>query len=359
MRFHRSNRSDPQRLAGLVLVLALVILPQAPLAALSSAGPEAAAAVHDPVIAEVVRLLESGLGEPVILRWLAEEHRPSGRPTADELIALKRAGATDELIAVLLDLAAAGNRASAPPSHAEESRPLPPAAAPTADPTPGPAPPAAPEPARQPAHQPASELAATPAESGPLSLALSIIYIHEPDEGDPWDLVVYLDGQPFAPVPAARTARNAEPSRTFRDVAPGPHVLRWAQERHGERPGERGQHAARFDPEPLVFTLAGGAPAEIGFEFRDPSGIPFATAKGPITVQVKQGGKELGARRESGGEAARWPNLCEEIEANLAGGKPSFQDRMLLKSCRRWADLWSALPGPVPDRDSVRQRLAP
>ena len=136
-------------------------------------------------------------------------------------------------------------------------------------------------------------------------------------------------------------------------------MLRWAQERHGERPGERGRHAARFDPEPLAFTLTGGAPAEIAFEFRDPSGIPFTTAKGPITVRVSQEGEEVDARQEGGGEAARWPNLCEEIEANLAGGKPSFQDRMMLKKCLRWADLWSALPGPVPDRDSVRQRLAP
>lgn len=363
VRCHRSSHSDSQHLAGLAFVVGLAILTQAPLPALAPVGPETAAAEQnpqDPVIAEVVRLLESGLGEPVILRWLAEEHRPSGRPTADELIALKRAGATDELVAVLLDLATAGNPAPAParPEEARQHPTLAPAA-PAAASTPAPLPPAAPEPAREAASEPPSIPPLAPAASGPLSLALSVVYIHEPDEGVAWDLVVYLDGQPFAPVPAARTARNAEPSRTLRDVAPGLHVLRWAQERHGERPGERGLHAARFDPEPLAFTLAGGAPAEIAFEFRDPSGIPFTTAKGPITVRVSQGGEEVDARQEGGGEAARWPNLCEEIEANLAGGKPAFQDRMMLKKCLRWADLWSALPGPVPDRDSVRQRLAP
>ena len=135
-------------------------------------------------------------------------------------------------------------------------------------------------------------------------------------------------------------------------------MLRWSQERHGERPGERGLHAARFDPEPLAFTVEGGAPAGIAFEFRDPSGIPFATARGPISIHVTQGDREIAARLESGGEAERWPNLCEEIETNLAEArKPSFQDRMLLKSCLRWADLWSGLPGAVPDRDTARRRL--
>ena len=35
------------------------------------------------------------------------------------------------------------------------------------------------------------------------------------------------------------------------------------------------------------------------------------------------------------GDAARWPDLCEEIEANVEGGKPSFQERQLLKRCLR------------------------
>ena len=295
----------------------------------------------------------------MILRWLAEEHRPSGRPTADELIALKRAGATDELVAVLLDLAAAGTRR--PRRHPSRGEPAPVVPATPRRPGPdrgGSGATAAPAPAGQ-RRRHVGPAAAPPRRAGRCRSRCRSSTSTSPRRATPGISSSTSTASLSLPVPAARTARNAEPSRTLRDVAPGLHVLRWAQERHGERPGERGLHAARFDPEPLAFTLTGGAPAEIAFEFRDPSGIPFATAKGPITVHVTQGGKELDARREGGGEAARWPNLCEEIEANLAGGKPSFQDRMLLKSCLRWADLWSALPGPVPDRDSVRQRLAP
>ncbi len=356
------------RRAALLVLLALpaagLILLAAPLAAATSEPAGGVAPAPDPVVAEVLRLLESGIGEPVVLRWLAEESRPPGRPTADELIALKRAGATDDLIAALLERAA---RVDAPPAVVPVPAPTPasksgsksdaalspvtPAAvaAPAAAPTPAPA--------AQPAATPPAAL--QPEARGTVSLSLSALYVHWPEEGEPWDLVIYLDGEPFAPLPAALTERSAERRQARRDLAPGLHVLRWSQERHGERAGERGLHAARFDPESLPFTLAAGANAEVAFEFRDPSGIPFTTAAGPITVRVTQGGKEIAARLEGGGDAARWPDLCEEIEANLEDRKPSFQERQLLKRCLRWADLWSALPpGSVSDRATVRGLLA-
>ena len=382
-------RTRPARRRAALLFL--FVLPAAGLlllaAPLDAASPESAgdlagepiggaAPAPDPVVAEVLRLLESGIGEPVVLRWLAEESRPPGRPTADELIALKRAGATDDLIAALLDRAARvdaptavvpvpaptpASKSDTAPSQATPASATAPAAAPAAAPTPAPEAPQGRAAALAPAAHPAATppAAIEPEAHGTVSLALSALYVHWPEEGEPWDLVVYLDGEPFAPLPAALTERSAERRQARRDVAPGLHVLRWSQERHGERAGERGLHAARFDPESLPFTLAAGTNAEVAFEFRDPSGIPFTTAAGPITVRVAQGGKEIAARVEGGGDAARWPDLCEEIEANVEGGKPSFQERQLLKRCLRWADLWSALPpGSVPDRATARQRLA-
>ena len=368
------------RRSARVLIL-LALLPAgpafvpAPLGAASSAPAGEAATAQDPVVAEVLRLLESGISEAVVLRWLSEESRPPGRPTADELIALKRAGATDDLIAALLDRA---SRVDAPPAvmpvpaptsaskSASKSDAVPsqvtpaPVAAPAAAPTPAPEAPSGRPAALAPVAQPAATppAAIEPEAQGTVSLSLSALYVHWPEEGEPWDLVVYLDGEPFAPLPAALTERSAERRQARRDVAQGLHVLRWSQERHDERAGERGLHAARFDPESLPFTLAAGTSAEVAFEFRDPSGIPFTTAAGPITVRVAQGGKEIAARLEGGGDAARWPDLCEEIEANVEGGKPSFQQRQLLKRCLRWADLWSALPaGSVSDRAAVRPLL--
>ncbi len=358
----RAVRSLSFRRTALALIAAGAFLVSAPAAARVTEGPGTPASESDPVVAEVVRLLEAGLGEPLILRWMGDEARRPRRPTADELVALKKAGASDDLIAALLDRAAEESSPSAP-ALAATPAPSVPAAGPALVPVPTSAasptapPAAAPVAATAPAPSAAARPATAPAASAPVSIALTTLYVHWPEEGEPWDLVVYLDGEPFAPVPAALTARNAEPRLDRRDVAPGPHVLRWAQERHGERAGERGLHAARFDPEPLDFTVEGGTPAEIAFEFRDPSGIPFVTAKGPISVHVTQGGREIATRLEGGGEAERWPGLCEEIEVNLRGEKPSFQDRLLLKSCLRWASLWSGLPGPIPTRDAVRQRL--
>ncbi len=326
-----------RRRAVLLLLLALpaagpTLLP-APLHAASPEPSGGSATAPDPVVAEVLRLLESGIGEAVVLRWLAEESRPPGRPSADELIALKRAGATDELIAALLDRAA---QVDVPPKAAPApARVLPPA------------------PAKYPAAAPPA--AVEPAAQGTVAVSLSALYVHWPGEGEPWNLVVYLDGVPFEPLPAALSERSAERRQARRDVAPGLHVLRWSQERHGDRAGERALHAARFDSESLPFTLVAGANAEVAFEFRDPTGIPFATARGPITVRVAQGGREIATRLDGGGDPERWPDLCEEIEANLEGGKPSLQERQLLKRCVRWGDLWSALPsGSVSDRATVR-----
>lgn len=327
------DRSVAQRFVALARVAAGALLLSMSFAATPASGSDRPEPVRDPVIAEVVRLLEAGLGEPLILRWLGEEAARPARPSADELIALKKAGATDALLSALLDRV---EGVEAPPA-------APPAPAPALETPPRPA-----------APETTAATRTAPAASGPVSLALSTLYVHWPEEGEPWDLVVYLDGEPFAPVPAARSARSAQPRQALREVPPGLHLLRWSQERHGERPGERGLHAARFDPEPLVFTLAPGAPATVDFEFRDPSGIPFASAKGPVTVRVRQSDREIATRLEGGDDPYRWPSLCEELEVNLAGRKPSLQERLLLKSCLRWDDLWTDLPGGVPGRDEVR-----
>jgi hypothetical protein len=365
----RLARRYPALLALLALAAGGPALAPVPLHAASPAPAGQIATAPDPVVAEVLRLLESGIGEPVVLSWLAAESRPPGRPTADELIALKRAGATDALIAALLDRVAKveGTPAAKPsPASIPEPTPAPtPRAQPETEPArvASPAPEAAAEPASAPIRAPQAAVP-PPATDAPeaqatVTLSLSALYVHWPEEGEPWDLVVYLDGEPFAPLPAALTERSAERRLARRDVAPGLHVLRWSQERHGERSGERGLHGARFDPEPLPFTLAAGANAEVAFEFRDPSGLPFARRAGPVTVRVAQGGREIAARIEGGGDAARWPDLCEEIEANLEGRKASLQERQLLKRCLRWADLWSALPpGSVSDRAAARRLLA-
>ncbi|MBP7587625.1 MAG: hypothetical protein KBA72_06710 [Thermoanaerobaculia bacterium] len=340
------------------VALALVLFAAGLLAGGPASAEVPAASASDPVVGEVVRLLEAGLGEPLVQRWLDDSGKIPALPTADDLIALKKAGASDKLIAALLDRASA--HAPATPAAAEPTTtPVPaPAAAPGRAPAPAvpaPAPDApvvtapAATPFRTAAPAPAPEAAAAGAAA--VLVDASILYIHVPEEGEPWDLVVYLDGRPFAPVAAARSTSSAQTWTSQRPLAPGPHILRWAQERHRDRKGEIGLHAARFDPEPLYFAIAPGSRGAIEFEFRDSSGF-IVSRSGPVKVRVTEDGREL-ASRSSSGDPAMWPLLCEEIEANAGGKKPGFNDRQALRHCVRWADLWKEVPD-APGRDAVR-----
>jgi len=293
----------------------------------------------DPVIVDVVGLLEAQLGEPLIVRWLEENDARPGPLSAADLVALKRAGATDELVATLLD-------------RARPAEPAPPAAPPA---------PAVPSPARAPAPTMSPQVppAPSPAPTAPapappdaaVPVTISMRYIHIPDEGEAWDLVVYLDGTPWPPMRAASSERSATVWSGERTVAPGPHLVRWAQELHRRRGDERPRHAARFDTHSLSFDLAPGTPATIAFEYRDRSGV-IKRFGGPIDARVVQGDRELAALHTND-DPGYWDSLCEEIEATLDDRKPGYEVRRALKRCTRWADLWSGVAG-VPPRDEVR-----
>lgn len=308
------------------------------------------------MLREVVRLLEAGLGEPLILRWLEDNGKTPGLPTADDLVALKRAGASDPLVAALLDRAqAAAPGPGAPPAVTNPSAPAAPAAAPTPDASaPTPAGGGAPRPSERPLAAPSLTPEPLPAAAAPASVPLDVAlrYIHVADEAEPWDLVVYLDGVPFEPVQAAPSEASAATWTSQRQVAPGPHVLRWAQELHPERQAGSGPHAARFDPARLGFELAPGTAGAIEVEYRDRAGLVLRFG-GPMTVRVTQGGREIAEKHDSSGDPPNWPELCEEIEANLGGNPPGFADRQRLRHCVRWAELWSGVPA-VPRRDEVR-----
>jgi len=290
----------------------------------------------DPVVRDVVRLLDEHLGEALIVRWLAESGGRPARLSASDLVALKRAGASDELVGVLLDRAR--EAAKAPAESA--------------------APPTSPSGVAAPSAPVAAE--AAPADGvSVVPVGAEMRYIHYPYEDElaakPWQLVVYLDGRPWPPMEASITERNARTFTAESSLAPGPHVVRWAQ----ERPREEGRrkrvlHQSRFGPGALRFELAPGAPASIQLEFRDRSGV-LARAGGPIDARATQGERELAVVR-SDEDPTYWKLLCEDVEANLGGRKPDLDARAELKQCVRWAELWNGAP-PVPSRGEVRPAL--
>src|ERR1700753_2513480 len=124
-------------LTTLALLITLAVAPPPPLFAAPRSAPARAA---DPIVAQVLQMLQGGVSEPVITTWLDKSGaRPAAVGSAD-LVALKKAGASDALMQKLIALAAAA--APAPPARAP-----PPAAAPAPSaPAPAPPPAAAPSP---------------------------------------------------------------------------------------------------------------------------------------------------------------------------------------------------------------------
>jgi hypothetical protein len=304
----------------------------------------------DDTYRQVEKLLHAGISEEVVGSWLASRPAPP-LPTAEELVALKTAGASDALLARIVDLAGRAPRPAAKPAPA--------AAAPAA---PGAS--AAPEGAAA-ASAPAAPAAIAPLGAPPapppppapadgrveVRFALSYQPRFDVDE-EPWDLFVYLDGEPLALVPRIKLFGRDEPLHLTRRLAPGHHVLRLAQERH--RQDRHGwTHQARASKRAFELDLASGLPADVELAFVQPL-LSLGDA-GPVHFKTVQGDRTAEVDR-TGGDPEAWPLLCEEIEANLAPGeKPGRLARRQLAGCVRWGDLWPG--GAAPSREAVRAAL--
>src|SRR6185369_10905438 len=120
----------------------------APKAATKAATKAAPSAVDS-----VIESVKAGLSESLIIRTLQRDNKPANLTTAD-LVKLKNAGVSENIINVMLDPASAPAAAAAP-----------------AAPAPAPAPVAAAAPAPAPAPEPAPVAAAAPAPAGPTAQA--------------------------------------------------------------------------------------------------------------------------------------------------------------------------------------------
>ena len=280
---------------------------------------------------QVLEMLEADLSEEIVLAWLEGVEPPTARPTAGELVALKKAGATDRLLAALLALS--------------KGDPIEPA--PAAEPAP---------PAVVPGEAPAPVAAGEPGLEGAL-VDFSLQY--DPPQFDHevelWDLYVYLNGEPLAYVPPSVTflGQGGQALEFRRRLPSGRHVLRVTQERHVRRPGNRWQHSARVSAQEFVFEVVGGTPAELELTFSEG---PLATrSTGPLRFHFLQE-ERVTDLDGVGGDPETWPLLCEEIEANRAPDEAARGGaRRDLEGCVRWASLWGGLN--VPERQAVRRAL--
>ncbi len=282
----------------------------------------------DPVVQDVVRMLEAGVASPLVEQWLEQSAARPGPLSANDLIALSRAEAPAELVRRLLALAAA------PPSE----EPSPPAA-----------------PARPPPAAEAEELAA---------VEFSIRYdswTPELEEEGPWDLLVYLDGSPLAWTAGVGNLFSPRSFLVFdRSLAPGRHVLRLLQERHRLVSRRKGtwRHEARVFPQPLVLEVGPGAGWRLRLEVSQGRFRFSGQRQGPVSWALERGEERVAEEQRAGPQPEDWPLLCEEVEANLdPGQKVPRLVRRMLADCVRWSQLWPGVEG-VPERGAVRQELA-
>lgn len=283
------------------------------------------------VLTEARKMFEASIAEDVVWQWLTAQPEPPEPPSAEQLIALKQAGASDGFLSRVLELA------QAPP---QDPPPAPRPVTPVADPAPEPTA-AAPPPPPLP-------------DDGTIPIYFEMSYVPRFEEGeDEWELYVYLDGKPLTFVPAGSILGSN--TLKFRDfLPPGRHVLRVAQERHERRGRDRWFHAARVPDVAFDFEVGAGATADVELRFRQPR-LPFGTAQGPLSFRFVQG-RNVVAEDEVGAEPEDWRRVCEEIEANARDDRPLKKAlRKQLEDCVRWSDLWS--DAEAPGRDEVRQAL--
>jgi hypothetical protein len=291
-----------------------------------------AAAEPEGIYADVIRMLEAELSEEVIVNWLEGDEREIPEASADDLIGLKAAGATDALLDKLLEL----SRRGTPPEAPKQAAPATPAEQ-------GPEPPATP--------------AVAPARSPDSLVSFRLAYVPPKVDFDDelWDLYVYLDGEPLAYVPPNTSFLDRGDALEFRQrLEPGTHRLVVTQEKHERQSRKKWRHSARVSAQAFDFEVEPGYDGEVELSYNE--GLLGSSSGGPLTFRFLQADR-VTEKESAGGRPESWRLVCEEIEANVAPGKkPGRSVESQLEGCVRWGELWEG--GEGPSRDQIREALA-
>lgn len=316
-------RDTCRRFRGLGLFVATVVVALGPVSVVAQElAPEPNL---DPLVAEVVAMLEGGVPAEIVLEWLDGTARRPGELSGEDLIALNGAGADEVMLRRFLALAGEG----AP----EATSPDPTAASPPedSDSLAGTAPSAPSEPRGVPPEPPR-------VMHSPVDVFFSVAYKPKWKKDEtPADLFVYLDGDFLA-----RVSPSDDRALVFlRQLETGWHRLVVSQERHVRLAGVTATwtHSSRVSPVPIDFIL----PAEKNIEVQ----VVFAQylrqkkQKGPLNLKILQGLKQLARQDQVGVPPSQWMPFCEDA----AGA-----------ACTVWQDLWGEYGNS--DLEAVRLDLA-
>jgi hypothetical protein len=315
------------------------------LAGIPTADAEAATTDSvDPVVADVVRMLDVGVEPGLVLEWVKSSGRQPRPLTADDMIALSQANAPKELVQALLELSA---------------KPMPAAPVPAA-PMPGyavPGPVAPPGQGRPPSPGPAA------GSTECCMLEVSVEYkAQEGYEGDrtpapAHDMYVYLDGEYLARITSLGDIFQRGPTRVKTRLAPGTHTVRLTRELHQQDKDlltKHGwDHVTTVSPTTLTLTVDQVATYNLDIRWIESQ----FTLKRPMSWRWSMNGEVLASEKNIGESYSKWPYLCDDVEASKADGAIDdwrAEDRM--KGCVTWASLWP--PGVKTSRQDVLEYLA-
>lgn len=276
----------------------------------------------DPVVADVVRMLEAGLEPRVIRSWLDHGRSQPARLSANDMIALAAANAPAELVEDLLQ------RSTGTHGAAEATAGKPPATNATMNEVPP----------------------RTAIQSGADDCCLvefSVEYrapeqdAAEENDAPRGDLYLYVDGRFLGRV-APRAEIAATGPLTFEHrIAPGSHTIRLARELHlrskNRNAGGARDHLTIVSPSSIQFEVQ--PDARWSMDIRWAQGV-FST-KLPLRWRWSRDGKPVAGEEHAGAYQEDWPFLCDDVEISQNSGAISewrATDRS--RDCVTWASLW-------------------
>lgn len=308
----RSPRA--RRLSLLALALALWLSPGPP--TFAEATPD------DPVVADVVRMLDAGVEPRLILGWLESGNRRPASLSAGDMIALAAAEAPAELIEDLLARAAR-------PAEIEHT---PPARQPTAE-------------VRQ--DDPPRHTSGHVGAGDCCLIDFSVEYrAPEQDaagqtDSPRADLYLYLDGRFLGRFAPRSEIGSKGPQLNKYRIAPGQHTIRLTRELHlpskNKKAGGARDHLTTVSPSSIDFELLPGA--QWTMDIRWTQGV--FSREPPLRWRWSKNGAPVAGEERVGVFHDDWPFLCEDVEISRDSGAISAwraSDRS--RDCVTWASLW-------------------
>ena len=270
----------------------------------------------DPLIDDVVRMLDAGIESDLVVSWLKTGDRRPAALNADALIALSQANASRELIEFLLSMT---------------PRAAPAAAAPIVTPEPV----AEPEPA--------------PVDKNCCLVNFSVEYRATEDrEGEEFeqpgrDLYLYVDGQFLARFESQGNIANSGAVRFQSPLPPGEHTLRLTRQLHTRKRSNKGDdswdHETTVSPTIIKFRVEPGAQWQLELRWIQNE----FTTRPPLSWRWLKNGTEVAGEQKIGEFRERWPFLCEDVATSGdSGAIADWRRRDRQKGCVDWRSLWPA-----------------